>query len=104
VKQVALKAHTLSQTMENKVQAFLDRGEIRDCFDIEFLLRRGIVLPAEIGQEAGRLLEKIDDFKDRDFKVKLGSILEAEFREYFVTRRFSYLKERLSSALSNSRS
>jgi hypothetical protein len=101
VKQVALKAHTLNQTMENKVKAFLDRGEIRDCFDIEFLLRRGIVLPADIGQEAGRLLEKIDDFKDRDFKVKLGSILEAEFREYYVKQRFSYLKERLSSVQSD---
>jgi hypothetical protein len=101
VKQVALKAHTLNQTMENKVKAFLDRGEIRDCFDIEFLLRRGIVLPADIGQEAGRLLEKIDDFKDRDFKIKLGSILEAEFREYYVKQRFSYLKERLSSVQSD---
>ena len=40
VKQVALKAHTLGQTMNTKVKAFLDRGEIRDCFDVEFLLRR----------------------------------------------------------------
>ena len=59
-KQVALKAHTLSQTMNNKVKAFLDRSEIRDCFDIEFLLRRGIALPADIDKEAGRLLKKID--------------------------------------------
>jgi len=103
VKQVALKAHTLGQTMNNKVKAFLDRGEIRDCFDVEFLLRRGTALPADIGKETDRLLKKIEGFKDRDFKVKLGSILEAEFREYYVTRRFSYLKERLSSALSNSR-
>jgi hypothetical protein len=103
VKQVALKAHTLGQTMNNKVKAFLDRGEIRDCFDVEFLLRRGTALPADIGEAADRVLEKIDDFKDRDFKVKLGSILEAEFREYYVTHGFSYLKERLSSALSNSR-
>jgi hypothetical protein len=75
----------------------------RDCFDIEFLLRRGIVLPAYIDQEAGRLLEKIDDFKDRDFKVKLGSILESKFREYYVIQRFSYLKERLSSVQSDRR-
>jgi hypothetical protein len=40
-KQLALKAHTLNQTMINKVKAFLDRGEIRDCFDIKFLLRKG---------------------------------------------------------------
>jgi len=30
--QVFLKAHTLDQTMKNKIEAFLDRGEIRDCF------------------------------------------------------------------------
>jgi hypothetical protein len=29
---------------ENKKAAFLNRGEIRDCFDIEFLLRRGVAL------------------------------------------------------------
>ena len=100
-KQVALRAHTLNQTMTNKVKAFLNRGEIRDCFDIEFLLRRGIALPADIGKEANGISKKIDGFKDRDFKVKLGSIVEAEVREYYVTQRFSYLKEKLSSAISN---
>ena len=44
-KQVVLKAHTLEQAMQNKIAAFLERGEIRDSFDIEFLLRRGIELP-----------------------------------------------------------
>lgn len=100
-KQVALKAHTLDQTMSNKVNAFLDRSEIRDCFDIEFLLRRGIALPADIGKKADRLLKKINSFKDRDFKVKLGSIIETEAREYYITRRFSYLKDKISSASSN---
>ena len=61
--QVALKTHTLNQTMKNKIAAFLNRGEIRD------------------------------------FKVKLGSILEAEVREYYVEQRFSYLKEKLSSTI-----
>ncbi len=98
-KQVALKAHTLDQTMKNKLNAFLDRREIRDCFDIEFLLRRGTELPAGIEKETGKILKKLDGFKDRDFKVKLGSILEAEVREYYVTQRFSYLKEKLSSAI-----
>ena len=100
-KQVALKAHTLSQTMKNKVNAFLDRGEIRDCFDIEFLLRRGIELPTDIEKETGKILKKLDGFKDSDFKVKLGSILEAEIREYYATQRFSYLKQKLSSAISD---
>lgn len=100
-KQVALRAHTLNQTMKNKVNALLNRGEIRDAFDIEFLLRRGIELPAGIGKETEKLLKILDGFKVRDFKVKLGSILEAEVREYYVTQRFSYLKERLSSVISN---
>lgn len=104
VKQVALRAHTLNQTMENKINAFLDRGEIRDCFDIEFLLRRGMAPPAGIGKKVDRLLKKIESFKDKDYKVKLGSILEAEFREYYVTSRFSYLKEKLSSTPLNSES
>jgi predicted nucleotidyltransferase component of viral defense system len=102
-KQVALKAHTLNQTMKNKVKALLDRAEIRDAFDIEFLLRRGIELPVEIGKQTGKLLKIIDGFKDRDFKVKLGSILEAEVRAYYVEQKFSYLKERLASTLSNTR-
>jgi len=33
--------------MENKIRAFIDREEIRDVFDIEFLYRRGIKLPAD---------------------------------------------------------
>ena len=68
-----------------------------------FCCARGIELPADIGKKTGRLLKKLDGFKDRDFKVKLGSILEAEVREYYVTQRFSYLEEKLSSQLSNSR-
>jgi len=100
-KQIALRAHTLDQSMKNKIKALLDRGEIRDCFDIEFLLRKGTELPADISVKSNRLLKKIEGFKDRDFKVKLGSILDAEFRAYYTTRRFSFLKERLSSALSN---
>jgi hypothetical protein len=31
--------------MENKIAALLERGEICDRFDIEFLLRQGIPLP-----------------------------------------------------------
>jgi len=98
-KQVALRSHTLDQTMTNKIKAFFNRGEIRDCFDIEFLLRRGVALPSNIDQERGNFLKKLDRFKDRDFKIKLGSILESEFRDYYVANRFSYLREKLSAAL-----
>jgi len=95
-RQVALRAHTLEQTMKNKIAAFLDRGEIRDCFDIEFLLRRGIDLPRLDDTQSAMFQKKIRLFKDRDFKVKLGSILGASSREYYNSNRFSYLDEILT--------
>lgn len=94
-KQVMLRAHTLEQTMKNKIAAFLDRGEIRDCFDIEFMLRRGISLPTLDAQQAEWFQKKIAGLKDKDFKVKLGSILESEVRDYYSANRFSYLEEKL---------
>ena len=99
-KQVVLKAHTLDQTMINKVRAFLNRREIRDCFDIEFLLRRGVKLPALSNAQCSEFQKKLGHLKDRDFKVKLGSILESDMRNYYVTNRFSYLEEKLA-AISN---
>ena len=101
-KQVLLKAHTLEQTIKNKIQAFLDREEIRDCFDIEFLLRRGIDLPVEDREKCVELQKKIVHFKEVDFKVKLGSILEKDIRDYYVENRFSFLEEKLTAMLSNS--
>ena len=100
-KQVLLKAHTLDQTMKNKVEAFLDRGEIRDCFDIEFLLRRGVELPDLGDKQSIEFQKKLAGFKDRDFKVKLGSILENDIRNYYIVHRFSYLEEKLGSKDTN---
>jgi hypothetical protein len=96
-KQVVLKAHTLEQTMKNKIAAFLERGEIRDSFDIEFLLRRGIELPVFNKKQIDRLQKKIAGLKERDFKVKLGAILENDIREYYFTHRFGYLEEKLAA-------
>jgi hypothetical protein len=95
-KQVVLRAHTLNQTMKNKIEAFLDRGEIRDCFDIEFLLRRGIEFPALTGSQSQVFQKKLTRFKDRDFKVTLGSILEGDVRDYYISQRFNYLRGKLS--------
>ena len=100
--QVLVKAHTLEQTITNKIEAFLNRGEIRDCFDIEFLLRRGIELPAKTGKQIIEFQKKLSRFKDRDFKVKLGSILENDIRTYYITQRFSYLEEKLHAMRSGS--
>ena len=96
-KQVLLKAHTMNQTMKNKFDAFLDRGEIRDCFDIEFLLRRGVELPTLTNRQFKEFQKKLLRFKERDFKVKLGSILENEIRNYYVEQRFGFLQEKFAS-------
>ena len=96
-RQVILKAHTLDQSMKNKIEAFLDRGEIRDCFDIEFMLRRGVEIPVRDEGQSIAFQKKLARLKDRDFKVKLGSILEDDIREYYVTHRFHFLQERLAS-------
>jgi len=95
--QVLVKALTLEQSMKNKVSAFLDRGEIRDCFDIEFLLRRGIELPYLDQDSLQKFQKKLNKFKQTDFKVKLGSILEADMRRYYISQGFDYLKEKLRS-------
>ena len=99
-RQVVVRAHTLDQTMKNKTEAFLDRGEIRDCYDIEFMLRRGIELPLLADKQLLALQKKLARFKERDFKVKLGSILESNVRDYYATHRFGYLEEKLTSMLS----
>jgi hypothetical protein len=44
----------------------------------------------------------IIDGKEMDFKVKLGSIVESDTRDYYATNRFSYLEEKLTALLSNS--
>ena len=96
-KQVVLKAHTLEQTMKNKIAAFLERGEIRDSFDIEFLLRRGIELPDFTNKQLKQFQKKLKSFKESDFRAKLGSILENDIREYYFTNRFGYLEEKLAA-------
>ena len=99
-RQVLVNAQTLEQTMKNKIQAFLDRGEIRDCFDIEFLIRRGVNLPVSYDREITELQKKITRFKDVDYRVKLGSILEKGMRDYYVENRFSFLEEKLATMIS----
>jgi predicted nucleotidyltransferase component of viral defense system len=94
-RQVLLYTHTLSQTMDNKIAALITRGEIRDAFDIEFLLRKGITLP-EMTMEDKSLLKKcLKSFRENDFKVNLGSILDEEMRSYYIKNHFRYLEEKL---------
>ena len=94
-KQVVVRAHTLEQTMENKIAALLERGEIRDGFDIEFLLRRGISIPDLPDTDRTKMISRLDEFKVNDFKVKLGSVLEKDIRSYYIENKFKYLRRKL---------
>ncbi|MCM8790076.1 MAG: nucleotidyl transferase AbiEii/AbiGii toxin family protein [Candidatus Omnitrophica bacterium] len=89
-KQVILRVHTLEQTMKNKVEAALERKEIRDFFDIEFMLRRGIKMTLS-GKKREELSKVAVSFKDNDFKVTLGSIIDADTRRFYIANKFSYL-------------
>ncbi len=96
--QVLLKCATLKQMLKNKIEAFLERKEIRDCFDIEFILRRGEEL--NLGREKlESMLNIIESFTLKDYKVTLGSILEPEVRKYYTKSNFKYLIEKINEKL-----
>ena len=92
--QVLVRGFTLKQMFQNKVQALMDRGEIRDAFDLEFLARKGVPLALDEEQRE-KVLGRLKGFKKRDFDVKLGSILVPELRDYYRKNRFRYLEEKL---------
>ncbi len=89
--QVFLKAVSLSDMMESKLMTFLDRKEIRDVFDMEFLFRRGVPLKASVDM-LREVLRLIDALSRKDYIVKLGSLLEKEQREYYSVENFKILK------------
>jgi hypothetical protein len=96
--QVMVKGLTLTQMMSNKIEAFLARGVIRDCYDIEFLLYRGVPMNFRRG-EMERRLDAILGFQESDYKIALGSVLEPQDREFVVKNRFRFLKEEIRNQL-----
>lgn len=96
--QVAVNGLTLDQMMRNKVAAARDRKRIRDCYDIQFLLMRGINLNSD-KESLGDLLTTINGFKDQDYSVSLGSLLEQKEREFHKENRFQLLREEIHTLL-----
>lgn len=92
--QVVLRVITLEEAMKNKVKAALDRKDIRDFFDIEFLLRQGIALSCN-KDELSALKVILSGFKENEYKVALGSLLNADTRKYYVKNRFVYTLSKL---------
>ena len=99
-KQVMVKGLTLRQMMENKFNALLSRKLIRDAFDIEFLLMRGVEIPLD-KNKLELALQIISNFKDQEYKVTLGSILEEKERKYYLENRFKFLKEELTKNINS---
>jgi hypothetical protein len=97
-KQVLVKGLTLKQMMNNKIEAMLSRKIIRDCFDIEFLLIRGVSLPTN-KDKLQKALSIINNFKEQDYKSVLGSILEEKERKYYLENRFRLLREEITKEL-----
>ena len=93
--QILVRGFTLQQMLQNKIASLLSHGEIRDAFDVEFFVRKGIdVNLPEV--EKKKVLKKLKGFKKRDFDVKLGGILQPELRDYYRRKRFAYLEEKFS--------
>ena len=96
--QVLVRAHTLRQALEYKIAALLDRGEIRDAFDIEFILRQGTPLPKIAESQKRFLMRQLDKFKPQDFKVTLGSVIDKDLRSYYIKHGFSFLKQKINQS------
>lgn len=92
--QVVLRVITLEEAMKYKIKAALDRKDIRDFFDIEFLLRQGIGLSRKKA-ELSALKVILAGFKENEYKVALGSLLDADTRKYYIKNRFSYLLSKI---------
>ena len=90
-RQVLLHTVSLRDMMSSKIAAFLDRGEIRDAFDMEFLVRKGI-RPEGEPEILKEILNGIDALSPKDYSVKLGSLLPAERRSYYQQKNFVILK------------
>lgn len=96
--QVQVRGLTLAQMMKNKVSALVSRKVIRDCFDIDFLHKRGIQLPKE-KEQLRSMLGIIQGFKEKDFKVTLGSLLNMEEREFYNETKFTFLEQEITARI-----
>jgi len=52
-------------------------------------------LPELTKNEISKLMHRMDRFKAKDFKVKLGSVLEGDIRKYYIENRFNFFRQKL---------
>lgn len=96
--QVFVKAVSLKDMVNAKVEAFLSRKEIRDVFDLEFLLKKGVGLDVPAAA-LKKVLSGINSLNKKDYTVKLGSILEEKERKYYIAENFKILKSAINEKL-----
>jgi len=90
--QVRLAVCSLGQMWTNKVEALRSRREIRDAYDLEFLLRRGAGKPEELPASVlGEIRDALGGFKPADYSSRLGTLLPPDERERVVSQRLALL-------------
>lgn len=96
--QVRLTTLTMGQMWWNKTAAMVDRNEIRDAFDLEFLTRRQAGSFEELDPKIRKtLLGRIDGYTEQDYKAKLGGFLEEDQRKVILSNRFAYLRSKIQA-------
>ncbi len=99
--QVRLTVCTLKQMWNNKLSALLDRKAIRDAYDLEFMIRRGIKDFSQTDKKAlSDLKNIISNFKQQDFHSILGSLLPPEERKRIEKSGFVLLTSALQEEMS----
>ena len=95
--QVAVRTFSLDESAKRKLLAIRGRNEMRDYFDLEFLLRRGASL--NLSEEDRRfILRRISRFKPSDYGSILGSLLEKKLRDHYAKNGFVYLSEKINAS------
>jgi len=98
--QVRLRTLTLQQMWKNKIQALLDRNEIRDAYDLDFLTRRQAGKFESLKKaDLEKILKKLEGYKMQDYKVKLGSVLNEAERKFIISHEFAFLKAKVSALI-----
>lgn len=93
--QVYVQTIPLKDMMTSKIEAFLQRKEIRDAYDLEFLVKKGLKIDLS-PEKADEIRATIDGLSRQDYSVKLSSLLEADQRAYYRQNNFKILKAHLS--------
>jgi len=93
-RQVILNTVSLNDMLVSKIDALLVRKEIRDVFDIEFLIKKGIKADI-IAEKSQAIVRILDSFAAKDYSVTLGSLLDPVERKYYTKENFKILRASL---------